>query len=221
MANTVSSRAKQALSTASPDEIVGRDDQLAIIRKFIDDAFAKSKASKAKKTPLKARNTPNKKTTEDTEGKKVKRSLYISGAPGTGKTACLNYVLRETQENHGFETVFINCMSLKATQDVFDKVSEQLGIKETVKVSKAALEKVICGTRNILVVLDEIDQLSSKCQEVLYSIFEWPYLKGSKLVLVGIANALDLTDRILPRLKVNILQKKIFKKNRTNRIFFL
>ena len=93
-------------------------------------------------------------------------------------------------------------MSLKATQDVFDKVSEQLGIKETVKVSKAALEKVICGTRNILVVLDEIDQLSSKCQEVLYSIFEWPYLKGSKLVLVGIANALDLTDRILPRLKV-------------------
>ena len=202
MANTVSSRAKQALSTASPDEIVGRDDQLAIIRKFIDDAFAKSKASKAKKTPLKARKTPNKKTTEDAEGKKVKRSLYISGAPGTGKTACLNHVLRETQENHGFETVFINCMSLKATQDVFDKVSEQLGIKETVKVSKAALEKVICGTRNILVVLDEIDQLSSKCQEVLYSIFEWPYLKGSKLVLVGIANALDLTDRILPRLKV-------------------
>ena len=40
-------------------------------------------------------------------------------------------------------------------------------------------------------------------QEILYTIFEWPYLPGSRLVLVGIANALDLTDRILPRLKLS------------------
>lgn len=52
-----------------------------------------------------------------------------------------------------------------------------------------------------LIMLDEIDQLDSRNQEVLYSIFEWPALAGSKLVLVGIANALDLTDRILPRLQ--------------------
>ena len=52
-------------------------------------------------------------------------------------------------------------------------------------------------------VLDEIDQLDSKSQEVLYSLFELPYLNKSKLVLVGIANALDLTDRILPRLKMH------------------
>ena len=45
--------------------------------------------------------------------------------------------------------------------------------------------------------------MDSKSQEVLYSLFELPYLNKSKLVLVGIANALDLTDRILPRLKMH------------------
>ena len=53
--------------------------------------------------------------------------------------------------------------------------------------------------------LDEIDQLESKNQDVLYTIFEWPALKGSRLSLVGIANTLDLTDRVLPRLQVYIL----------------
>lgn len=53
-----------------------------------------------------------------------------------------------------------------------------------------------------LLVLDEIDQLSSKKQSVLYTIFEWPSRIRSKMVLVGIANALDLTDRILPRLNM-------------------
>jgi len=52
-----------------------------------------------------------------------------------------------------------------------------------------------------LLVLDEIDQLCCKNQSVLYTIFEWPAKRDSKLVLVGIANALDLTDRILPRLQ--------------------
>ena len=52
-----------------------------------------------------------------------------------------------------------------------------------------------------MLVLDEIDQLDSSNQEVLYTIFEWPSLHASKVVLVGIANALDLTDRILPRLQ--------------------
>lgn len=50
--------------------------------------------------------------------------------------------------------------------------------------------------------LDEIDQLDSKNQSVLYTIFEWPAKLNSKLILIGIANALDLTDRILPRLQV-------------------
>lgn len=49
--------------------------------------------------------------------------------------------------------------------------------------------------------MDEIDQLETKNQSILYSIFEWPAIPSSKIILIGIANALDLTERILPRLQ--------------------
>lgn len=52
-----------------------------------------------------------------------------------------------------------------------------------------------------ILVLDEIDQLDSRKQSVLYTIFEWPSRHDSGLILIGIANALDLTDRVLPRLQ--------------------
>jgi len=52
-----------------------------------------------------------------------------------------------------------------------------------------------------LVLLDEIDYLVSRDQEILYHIFEIAAMPSSRLILVGIANALDLTDRLLPRLR--------------------
>ena len=58
---------------------------------------------------------------------------------------------------------------------------------------------------SLVLVLDEIDQLESKNQDVLYTVFEWPALFASRLALVGIANTLDLTDRVLPRLQVSFL----------------
>lgn len=48
--------------------------------------------------------------------------------------------------------------------------------------------------------LDEADQLEVRCQSVLYTVFEWPWLAGSRLLLLAIANRLDLTERVLPRL---------------------
>lgn len=54
-----------------------------------------------------------------------------------------------------------------------------------------------------LLVLDEIDQLDSKKQTVLYTIFEWAS-RPWRVVLVGVANALDLTQRALPRLQARL-----------------
>ena len=52
--------------------------------------------------------------------------------------------------------------------------------------------------------MDEIDQIETtiKSNTDLYKIFEWPYLPNSKLILIGIANSLDFTDRLLPRLEL-------------------
>lgn len=57
--------------------------------------------------------------------------------------------------------------------------------------------------------MDEIDQLESKFQTVLYRIFEWPALPSSRLALIGIANAVDLTDRVLPRLQALSMQPRL------------
>ena len=54
-------------------------------------------------------------------------------------------------------------------------------------------------------ILDEIDQLVTNDNQVLYTLFEWASKKQSRLVLIGIANALNLMDRFLPRLKGNVL----------------
>lgn len=58
-------------------------------------------------------------------------------------------------------------------------------------------------------VLDEIDHLLTKDQEVLYTIFEWSLATSSRLILIGISNALDLTDRFLPRLKARSLKPEL------------
>jgi len=101
-------------------------------------------------------------------------------------------------------------MALGSSEKVFSKFAEailpasKLGLVGNYNETKKLLEdEIVSSKKLILLVLDEIDQLESKCQEVLYTLFEWPYLNNSKLILVGIANALDLTDRILPRISVS------------------
>ena len=97
-------------------------------------------------------------------------------------------------------------MILKSSINIYKEVANQLNKKSNPKAEKEALkeiEKVITAKgETILLVLDEVDQLESKNQDVLYTVFEWPALNGSRLSLVGIANTLDLTDRVLPRLQV-------------------
>merc|ERR1712232_641029 len=52
----------------------------------------------------------------------------------------------------------------------------------------------------IVLIADEIDRLRTTDNHVLYSLFELSAIPNSPLILLTIANALDMTDRILPRL---------------------
>ncbi|XP_028393017.1 cell division control protein 6 homolog [Dendronephthya gigantea] len=133
-------------------------------------------------------------------------SLYISGAPGTGKTACLTHILENLQEDGvKCQVQFINCMNLSKSHRIYSKIAEELTgwDKLTNNEAQKFLEKKFT-TKGLpmVVVLDEMDQLESKNQDVLYTMFEWPSLPSSRLILIGIANALDLTDRVLPRLQL-------------------
>ncbi|KAG0713412.1 Cell division control protein 6 [Chionoecetes opilio] len=166
---------RQSLNTGTPSVMVCREKQADEIKEFLTHHLTKNRPG----------------------------SLYISGAPGTGKTASLNSHL-ETLELKKLKKVFLNCMTIKTAAAIHKTIAMELGLSVSTseKENRQAIEKLLTTSRQpILLMLDEVDQLDSKNQEVLYTIFEWPALPRSSLVLVGIANSLDLTDRILPRLQ--------------------
>ena len=53
-----------------------------------------------------------------------------------------------------------------------------------------------------------MDHLVTKSQEVMYKLVEYTARASSKLVLIGIANSLNLPDRFLPRLKGKSVEPK-------------
>ncbi|XP_017136618.1 cell division control protein 6 homolog [Drosophila miranda] len=131
-------------------------------------------------------------------------SLYVSGQPGTGKTACLSLLLRDPEFSKRLQRVYINCTSIASVGAVYKKLCAELQLKPAGRTERDHLEAIQrhlrTAKRMLLLVLDEIDQLCTTRQAVLYTIFEWPALPGSRILLVGIANSLDLTDRTLTRL---------------------
>jgi origin recognition complex subunit 1 len=45
--------------------------------------------------------------------------------------------------------------------------------------------------------MDELDQLVTTKQDVVYNFFNWPTLVDSKLVVIAVANTMDLPERVL------------------------
>ena len=46
--------------------------------------------------------------------------------------------------------------------------------------------------KTVVLLVDELDMLWNRKQTVLYNIFEWPVNKSAKLVVLAIANTMDL-----------------------------
>ncbi|CAG8630911.1 14814_t:CDS:2, partial [Acaulospora morrowiae] len=145
-------------------------------------------------------------------------SLYITGAPGTGKTALVNEVwnsMKDTIKKEArcsVEFIMINCMNVDEPKRIYTKLLDNLGY-DTAKNAEEALDNLFLKSKKKLmyvVLLDEIDSLMTVDQEVIYRLFEWSTVKSSRLVLIGISNRPELTERYLPRLKIkNILPKVI------------
>jgi len=43
--------------------------------------------------------------------------------------------------------------------------------------------------------IDELDALLTKKQQLLYNIFDWPSRPNSNLIIISIANTMDLPER--------------------------
>lgn len=142
------------------------------------------------------------------------RCLYVSGPPGTGKSALVAEVCDEIQKDPNVRTVYINCMGVKSSKDILRKLTEDLigDAQDLFGNELTLLQNTFLPKKNALpspayvVTLDEIDHLITLDLEIMYNLFDWSLNRSSRLILIGIANALDLTDRFLPRLKARNLK---------------
>lgn len=145
--------------------------------------------------------------------------MYVSGPPGTGKSALVSEVCRDLPKSERLRTTYINCMSIKDSKNIYSKLLEglhdvELDLVDDNKDEVDFLRTMFVPTKKYtstvyVVTLDEIDHLITLDLEILYTMFEWSLAQRSRLVLIGIANALDLTDRFLPRLKARNLKPQL------------
>ena len=55
-----------------------------------------------------------------------------------------------------------------------------------------------------VILIDELDALLTQKQTLLYNLFDWPCHKNSRLLLISIANTMDLPERMQTKISSRI-----------------
>jgi origin recognition complex subunit 1 len=135
-------------------------------------------------------------------------SLYLSGMPGSGKTFSVYNVLNEAKRRNlpSFKLIEVNGLKIKEPREVYVKIWQEI-TGEHASPYKAAelLDSYFSASKkrgkcrgNIVILADEIDMLyTPRKQSILYNLFDWPSRPNSRLIVLAIANAMDLPERIM------------------------
>ncbi|ODO07941.1 hypothetical protein I350_03523 [Cryptococcus amylolentus CBS 6273] len=123
--------------------------------------------------------------------------MYVSGPPGTGKTALVTALGRE-MAGEGWKLVELLCMGMRP-QDVWRTIGTEL---ECGRTEKEVKEFVSREDTKVMIILDEVDSLMPpppatappSVSHLLAKLFSLP-LKSPFTKLVAISNTLDLTTR--------------------------
>lgn len=147
----------------------------------------------------------------ESSGIKSIKPVYISGMPGTGKTATvkatINALRKEAESGQlkDFNFIEINCLKLKAPSDAYSSLWRQMtGYNVSSPVALKKLHEYFKeqhrsdpNKRKVTVcLLDELDFLVTKDFAVLYNFFTWPTLPNAALIFIGIANKTNLPGNI-------------------------
>ena len=168
-------------------------------------------------------------------------SIYVSGPPGTGKSAQINTTIKHLLSNarpnsptdnnvhqivldgnleRKVRIIKFNCMSISNPTELFKELYHKIsGLKFNSADGSAQLCSLFRKTKEndcdmTILVLDEMDNIVNRSQQSLFELFTWASTlidseTKPNLLLIGIANALDLTDRFLPRLRANCINPKL------------
>lgn len=156
------------------------------------------------------------------ENKGSQTSMYITGMPGLGKSACCLKVIKNLKEIYDdkFEFIYINALKLKSpnmfyTQLWMDLTGDSCSSSNNANLYLEKLFKTNKLPDNLIVekdiwkrlkkpkilIIDEIDFLWTRNQNVFYNIFDWQHFPYSYLITISIANTLDFPDRILSKIQ--------------------
>ena len=149
------------------------------------------------------------------------RSVYISGVPGTGKTATVREVIRALRKKSRdgylprFNHVELNGLRLQTPAHAYSAIAEELlgerlSPHRACEVLDARFREGRGGDGRVtILVADEMDLLVTRSQQLLYNLFDWPTHRASRLVILGIANTLDLPERLLPKISSRLGNNKV------------
>lgn len=141
-------------------------------------------------------------------------SLYVCGCPGTGKSLSMEKIkeaLVGWAKEAGFQppdVLSVNCTSLTNTSEIFSKILGKGSTEKKLTGSNSPLKNLqtsyfrkehFSGMK--LVIADELDYLITRDRAVLHDLFMLTTFPYSRCILIGIANAIDLADRFLPKLQ--------------------
>ncbi|EAL65980.1 origin recognition complex subunit 1 [Dictyostelium discoideum AX4] len=202
--DNIYTKAKEALHlSAVPDKLPGREKEKATIASFI-------------RAKLKANESGG--------------CLYIAGMPGTGKTATVKEIIKELQAKKkqqggggglNFQFIEINGMQLSDPHQLYhilyNKMQKTRKSLEPKKISSQDALRLIQRNFELknkkkqfrVILVDEFDSLITKKQTVIYNLFEWPNKPNSKLIIIAIANTMNLPDTLLPRVKSRMGLQKV------------
>lgn len=105
--------ARKALHSTTPSTLPGREKEIKELQDFLREHLQQESSG----------------------------TLYISGPPGTGKTASLNLILSNEMVCKEFVVVYVNCTAIKSSGSIYSRIVKELGLK-----SKAKTEKDYLGT---------------------------------------------------------------------------
>ncbi|CAO1622678.1 unnamed protein product [Parajaminaea phylloscopi] len=161
---------------------------------------------------------------EDSLDSGIGSCIYVSGVPGTGKTATVRGVISQLQRSaaegqvNPFDFLEINGMKVADAGEAYSMLWSVVGdrgssggarvhrspkaslnflSKHYATTSKASAAGFGPGKAATIVLMDELDQLLTSRQDVMYNLFSWPSSRNSRLIVIAVANTMDLPERTM------------------------
>lgn len=133
--------------------------------------------------------------------------VYVSGVPGMGKTATIKEIIRQMTEvadmgeMRKFSFLEINGLKLLSSTAAYGMLWQHIsGDRVTDSNAAVLLEEYFKNDKPkepLVVLMDELDQVAQKQQNVMYNFFNWPTYSTSSLIVIAVANTMDLPERML------------------------